>query len=186
MIIVERSKKKNHVGENVYMLKQDDTIVKFYRSGNLDLSFTCYNLKKRCEYEFIINEDENYLFYKAIDKLYKTLLNDYKEKYGYEELFSNGYISWQSDAPANELTISDDFIYNYFEIHYDGFNYILKFINNCEIDIPFFTVELNTDRSRYGPLVFPFIDFLNDIKSITEPYRQITIDEYIHQKKLAK
>ena len=105
-----------------------------------------------------------------------------KYPYGYLELVDNGIINWKSDAPIDEL--SNEFTYNYLTILKDKDKYILKFINNSNQQR--FNIEFNTDRSRYGRFVYPFMILLNNLKTITDSYDQITIEEYLNNKKLIK
>lgn len=49
-----------------------------------------------------------------------------------------------------------------------------------------FVIEINTDRSRYGPLRFPIWILFKRLNEIFEPYHQITIDEYLYKKSLTK
>ena len=165
-----------------YIFTDNSNKVTFFQSGNMDLNFWCISKEK--EFELIIDESENYGLYQLFKNLYTNLLYNYKEKYGYDELFQNGYIYLQSDAPANEYSM-DEFIYNYFKIDIDNENrYHMTFINNT--DQVSFVVELNTDRSRYGILVYEFFKLLKGLEELTEEYHQITIDEYLYQKKLTK
>ena len=85
----------------------------------------------------------------------------------YQELFSNGYFSWKSDAPANEGEWArNPFIYNYLNIKPNDNSYRFEFINN--INKPFFNVEVNTDRSRYGKYRFYVVDFFKELGNTCE------------------
>lgn len=174
--------KSNLCSPYTYIFESDDFEVYFYQSPNGDLSlFVLANDTSDKTME--IRKDENYQLYMIFDEFYNSLAN-YKNKYGYDELFETGIFSWKSDAPANELAVYEDFIYNYLNIIKEDDVYKLVLINN--IKTPNFVIEFNTDRSRYGILVLCVFSLFKKLKEMTEDYHQITIDEYLYQKTLAK
>ena len=160
---------------------EEDFVTEFYQSGNRDLNLSTFSSNKKIIIE--IKKSEKYNLFILLDCFYKSL-DDYKNKYGYDELFKNGYFSWKSDAPANDYQISsnDQFIYNSLNIYNKEDSYLLELINNTNKNN--FVIEFNTDRSRYGTLVCPIWDLFSNLKSCTDEYQQITIDEYVYQKKL--
>lgn len=180
------SYKYNNISEFCYPytfeFMSDDFITYFYQSPNGDLSLTTYsNIIDNKVLE--IRKDDNYQLYMIFHKFYQSL-DDYKEKYGYKELFETGYFSWKSDAPANELASNTPFIYNYLNIVPGNDVYKLELINNIKDNT--FIIEFNTDRSRYGILVLCVYQLLKDLRELTNKYHQITIDEYLYQKSLTK
>lgn len=183
MILTRKSDRyKKDIHPHSYIFTDGENKVIFYQSGNLDLNFWCISKEK--QFELIFDKEENPELYQIFDSMYTNLVYNYKEKYGYTELFQNGYLYWKSDAPANEFSL-DDFIYNYFKIEKDDDGkYHMTFFNNT--DQLSFVIELNTDRSRYGILVYEFFRFLKNLEILTTHYHQITIDEYLEQKKLTK
>lgn len=170
------------VSPHQYKFVEDDFEVLFYQSRNGDLNFVV-NSRDLENKTLEIKKEENYLLYKLVDDFYNSL-EDYKDKFGYDELFETGIFSWKSDAPANELAINEPFIYNYLNIINENDTYKFIFVNNIKTER--FVVEINTDRSRYGFCRFPIWNLFNRLKEIFEPYRQITIDEYLYQKSLTK
>ena len=176
MELTRKSDRYRHdIHPHSYIFTDGENKVIFYQSGNLDLNFWCISKEK--QFELIFDKFENPSLYLLFDNMYNNLLYNYKEKYGYDELFQYGYLYWKSDAPANEYSL-DDFIYNYFKIEKDEDNrYHMTFINNT--DQLSFVIELNTDRSRYGILVYEFFKFLQSLEELTKQYHQITIDEYL-------
>lgn len=165
-----------------YIFKCIDYEVHFYQSPNGDLSLSV--LAMDTDDKIIeIRKDEKFQLYTIFDEFYNSL-SDYKDRYGYDELFATGIFSWKSDAPANELAVYEEFIYNYLNIIKEDDVYKLVLINN--IKKTHFVVEFNTDRSRYGILVYCVFKLFKNLKDACDGYHQITIDEYLYQKTLAK
>lgn len=165
-----------------YEFHCDDFITYFYQSPNGDLSLA--TISEEISNKVIeIRKSENYRLYLLFDEFYQSLSN-YKNKYGYDELFQTGIFSWKSDAPANELANNEPFIYNYLNIICEDDVYKLELINNIKEHT--FVIEFNTDRSRYGVLVLAVYQLFKNLKELTSNYHQITIDEYLYQKTLAK
>lgn len=183
MVFSYRNKEKSTLCSSyTYIFENNDFITYFYQSPNGDLSLSTVT-KDANDKVIELRKDENYQLYKLFDEFYNEL-DDYKDKYGYDELFASGIFSWKSDAPANELAINEPFIYNYLKIIKDVDVYKLILVNN--INTKSFVVEFNTDRSRYGALVLCIWSLFNRLKELTIGYHQITIDEYLYQKTLAK
>lgn len=166
--------------------------VLFYQAGSRDLMFSVYSKEYIKEFDLEIKEEDNYLLYKLVDKLYYSITTrkflDYKENrvdsFNFKDLYDGEKITWKSDAPINENSYNEEFKYNYLNIYKEHDKYVFKFINNS--DMKYFTIEFNTDKSRYERFVYPFMIFLQDLEEITEPYRQIDIDEYLHEEKIMK
>lgn len=151
----------------------EEAYLKFYQSGNYDLVFsvnTFPDLKSSAKFK--IKKEE----YPFVHDLIKNMLNkieNHKILRGsnfidpdYQLLYKDGYFSWQSDAPANELS-KEGFVYNYLNILLDeDGSYILEFINNTNETN--FCVEVNTDRSRYGSIRFDVWDFFNGLGEVVE------------------
>lgn len=164
----------------------------FYQAGSRDLMFSVYSKEYIKEFNLEIKEEDNYLLYRLVDKLYYSITTrkflDYKENrvdsFNFKDLYDGEKITWKSDAPINENSYNEEFKYNYLNIYKEHDKYVFKFINNS--DMKYFTIEFNTDRSRYERFVYPFMIFLQDLEEITEPYRQIDIDEYLHEEKIMK
>ena len=146
----------------------------FHQMGSFDLAFTVHKFDREQNIiPFIIDKDK----YPKVYELITSMLNEIEElKYlrgtnriipEYEMLYEKGYFSWKSDAPANECCHNgEEFVYHYFNIHKDNDSYIFEFI--CNIDALYFTVEVNTDRSRYANLRFPVWKFFNKLEGACE------------------
>lgn len=171
--------KLSDVSKHEFVFEGKDFKTEFYQSNNQDLNLVTTSLDTD-DKTIEIRKDENYSLYMLFDLFYQSLDN-YKNKYGYDELFKTGIFSWKSDAPANELAYNEPFIYNYLNIIKEDAVYKLILINN--IKERRFVIEFNTDRSRYGALVFPIWELFNSLKTLDG---QITMDEYLYQKTLAK
>lgn len=156
--------------DNIYYFVNNDSIMKFYQSLNCDLVFNIMSSNIEKENSFLIKKDEHPKVYLLIEKM---LNNIEKEKYlrnmdrispEYRELYENGYFSWKSDAPANELDLKGKFIYNYLNILISKDCFEFKFINNINTQV--YSVEVNTDRSRYGKLRFEVFDFFKNLECV--------------------
>lgn len=161
--------------DNLYYFITNNAVLKIFQGLNCDLCFsllTFNSIEKKVS--FSIKKEEYFDIYNLVEDMLcqiegkKYLDFDYgngKKIYDpdYAELYKNGYFSWQSDAPANEYS-HDEFIYNYFNIlSYDN-EFVFEFVNN--IGNKSFTVEVNTDRSRYGMIRFDIFDFFLKLESI--------------------
>lgn len=191
--MVEIIRKKNcfkDMHEYEYRFNFEDAEIVFKQMGSGDLYFLCYPCEhKNIELKVTKND---YLLYKVVERLYNNIVNAeflkdtnptfYKQEL--QQLYDGEKISWKSDAMVEFLFSLErqEKIYNYLNIYEKDNFYILEFINNSDTNN--FTIEFNTDRSRYRKFVTAFWLFLQDLKEITEPYRQITIDEYLNSKKL--
>lgn len=175
-----------------YEFSLENVKILFYQAGSRDLMFNVYPKEYIKEFDLEIKEEDNYLLYRLVDKLYYSITTrkflDYKEdrvdSFNFKDLYDGEKITWKSDAPINENSYNEEFKYNYLNIYKEHDKYVFKFIDNS--DMKRFTIEFNTDRSRYERFVYPFMIFLQDLEEITEPYRQIDIDEYLHEEKIMK
>ena len=165
------SKDNYDYSNNTYYFVDELGYLKLYQKGSLDLAFTVHKFNKEDNIiPFKIDKDK----YPKVYELITSMFNEIEKlKYlrgtnrllpEYEMLYEKGYFSWKSDAPADECwNHNEHFKYHYFNIHKDNNSYIFEFI--CSLDTPFFTVEVNTDRSRYEELRFPVWDFFNKLKN---------------------
>lgn len=161
---------------NYFYFINDDSVLNIYQGLNCDLMFTIYSyLGIKDKVSFVVRQDE----YPEIFDLITNLLDRIESmKYlrigniispEYRELFAKGYFSWQSDAPANEEDWGNSdkpFVYNYFNILPLENAYELLFVNNSNNYL--FSVEVNTDRSRYGQLRFEVFDFFKKLDGTCE------------------
>lgn len=194
MIKIKRYNSLNFFDCNKYSYEFyiENAKILFYQAGSRDLMFSVYSKEYIKEFDLEIKEEDNYLLYRLVDKLYYSITTrkflDYKENrvdsFNFKDLYDGEKITWKSDAPINENSYNEEFKYNYLNIYKEHDKYVFKFINNS--DMKYFTIEFNTDRSRYERFVYPFMIFLQDLEEITEPYRQIDIDEYLHGEKIKK
>ena len=163
-----------------YYFVGDNGYLRFYQMGSYDLAFTAHKFNNDDSIvSFEIDKEKYPEINKLIDNMfvgidgYKFLRGTDRIIEEYQTLFKNGYFSWQSDAPANECS-NGPFIYHYFNIYKNDGIYTFEFV--CANDSPFFTVEVNTDRSRYAELRFPVWDFFNKLK-IAEIYEVKSYEE---------
>lgn len=159
---------------DTYYFVDECGYLEFYQKGSWDLALTVHKFDNDQNIiPFKIDKDK----YPKICELISSMFDGIEElKYlrgtnriipEYEMLYKKGYFSWQSDAPANDWSNHDEqFKYNYFNIHNDNGSYIFEFISS--VDTPFFTVEVNTDRSRYEELRFPVWDFFNKLDKVCD------------------
>lgn len=167
--------KENYDYSNItYYFVDESGYLKFHQMGSFDLAFTVHKFDKEENLILFKIDKSNY---PKVYELVTSMLNAIEElKYlrgtniilpEYKMLYEKGYFSWKSDAPADEYcNHNEDFKYHYFNIHKYNDSYIFEFI--CSIDTPYFTVEVNTDRSRYAELRFPVWDFFNKLKSVCD------------------
>ena len=150
---------------NHFYFINDCAIVCFYQALNCDLVFSVYSFHNLNKVEFIISKTKFKKVYELIHNMLKEI-HYRKNSLEYNELFKKGYFSWQSDAPANEeaWARNDEFVYNYFNIIAIESAYKLEFINNTSN--PRFSVEINTDRSRYGRMRFNIWDLYKNLESV--------------------
>lgn len=173
----------------VYQFDNVNDKITFYQSGNRDLNLSCYSKSKKVK--MIISNDE-YLLYESVLKLWNNIttacflknMSDVYIKSYQRELYDGNRISWKSDAMIDEFSNVREKKYNYLNIYRTTDSFVFELINNSDNNN--FVIEFNTDRSRYGSFVYAFWLFLQDLKEITEPYRQITIEEYLHEKTFLK
>ena len=149
---------------NNYYFISDNAMLQLYQSLNYDLVFYVnmyQNILKTVNFE--IKSDEFPEIYSLINKMLVNIKNENSSDYN--RLFEKGYFSWKSDAPANEEEITKkSFIYNYFNIVESDDAYILEFVNN--INKHRFSVEVNTDRSRYGSIRFDVYNLFKDLNDV--------------------
>ena len=146
----------------------------FYQKGSLDLGLTVRKFdSEQNKVSFTIDKDKYPQVYDLITSMFagieklKYLRGTNRLIPEYEMLYEKGYFSWKSDAPAYEyFGHNEDFKYHYFNIHKDDDSYIFEFI--CSTETTRFTVEVNTDRSRYAELCFPVWEFFNKLKNVCE------------------
>ena len=172
-----------------YRFNLNDCFINFYQAGNRDLYFACFCKEMKKEIELKININEDYQLYKALEKLYSELTHidensSYLRKYEVNSLFNGKYISWESDECCQRIIDPEERTYNYLNIYKKEDEFILKFINNSNHKN--FNVSFNTDRSKYYSLVYPFMGFMQNLENVTEDNHQISIDEWLHTKKLIK
>jgi hypothetical protein len=194
MINITRSKIENFIDchDYGYTIFADDIVLRFYQSGNRDLNMVFW-LKKNNN-TLIVNKEENYLLYEVFNTLYLNIINrkfleEYSETYkkNFDEeimtklITNENHIFWKSDAPIRDEDYRSDMKYNYFDIVIDKEKVILEVTSDKQLqnNKPI-TIEFNTDRSRYGSAVTPFCKLLENMEKITEPYRQIALDEYAY------
>ena len=162
----------NYITDEYYFVDELGYL-NFHQMGSFDLAFTVHKFDIQPNtLSFSIDKDK----YPKIHELISSMLDEIENlKYlrgtnriteEYMMLYEKGYFSWQSDAPANENSVKEDFVYNYFNIHKNNNSYIFEFVSN--VDSPFFTVEVNTDRSRYMELRFPVWDFFHKLRETCE------------------
>ena len=165
--------------ENEYYFITDDSVIRFYKKPSWDLEFSISTFNNvKSEVSVLIKKSEFLDVYNLRREMLTKIEKDDNKylKMGdeilgvspeYKELFKNGYFSWQSDAPAEEYFFEPEvFKYNCFNIIPLEDEYLLTFINNtneCR-----FSIEINTDRSRYGKLRFPVWDFFDKLKNVCE------------------
>ena len=159
--------------ENNFYFINDEAVVHFYQAPNYDLVFSILTLNNSNKVSFIVSQYEFKELYNSIAHMLNEI-HFRKDIIGYRELFEKGFFSWQSDAPANEeaWSANDNFVYNYFNIIPVESAYKLEFINST--NNPRFTVEINTDRSRYDRIRFDVWDFYKELENICH-----TVDETI-------
>jgi len=176
----------------LYEFKEDKFIINFFQSGNRDLYFNCLCSEYLKEINIEITKSD-YLLYNCFDELYNEIIYEIQKKYHdsivikeyYQKLIKNDEIIWESDDVACEAELNDgNKIYNFLIISKQEDKYILNFINNSHRKN--FSISFNTDRSKYGSFVYPFMTLVRNLEDATEENHQITIDEWSYQKKLIK
>lgn len=150
--------------DNHFYFISDDAIIDFYQALNCDLLFSVFNFNNLSNVSFIVSEKDFKEVYDLIDEMLNEI-HSRKDILGYNNLFEKGFFSWQSDAPANEDAWNNSFfIYNYFNIIPMHSAYKLEFVNNT--NKPRFSVEVNTDRSRYDRIRFDVWDFYKKLEKV--------------------
>lgn len=191
-MIVKREEMENmqDCHKYAYEFKEDEFLVKFYQAGNRDLYFYCLSIQYLKEIEIKINKSD-YLLYNCFDKLYNEITYEILQKYqespaikeNYQKLLVNNEILWESDDVTSEDELNKgNKIYNYLIISKQEDKYILKFVNNSNERR--FLISFNTDRSKYGSFVYPFMELIRNLKIATEPNHQITLYEHLNELKL--
>lgn len=165
---------------NHFYFINDDAIVCFYQALNCDLVFSVYSFNNLNKIEFIISKTK----FKKVYELIHNMLNEMHSREDileYNKLFEKGYFSWKSDAPANEeaWTSNEEFVYNYLNIITTESAYKLEFINNTSN--PRFSVEINTDRSRYGRMRFNIWDLYKKLENVCYKDSKTTLNDNFKQ-----
>lgn len=177
-------RKSNEISEGCvstrYFFIGYDFWVQFFQEDSQDLVFTVDSFTKVKEKaSFIVKKEENPEIYDLISKMLQNIENNKYYDFGdekkiikeeYSSLFEKGYFSWQSDESENW---NEPFIYNSLNIIPGDNEYIFEFINN--INRPAFSVEINTNRSRYVDFRFNVWDLFNDLKDVC---KEISEDEF--------
>lgn len=163
---------------NHFYFINDDAVVCFYQALNHDLIFSAHTFNGSDKVTFLITKDEFSEVYDLIDAML-TQIHSRKDVYGYNELFEKGHFYWQSDAPANDWAGNDGFIYNYISIIPTESAYKLEFINNT--NFPYFSVEVNTDRSRYGSIGFAICTFYKELANVCSEEDKTIINKHFRQ-----
>ena len=173
-IFMTEQDKHYDYSNNTYHFVNECGFLKLCQLGSFDLAFIVYKFDvEKSIISFNIDKDEYPKVYELINSMLEEIerLKYLREtniiRPEYKKLYEKGYFSWKSDAPVNEYCRSnEDFIYNYFNIHKGDDSYKFEFV--CSNDDTSFTVEINTDRSRYAELRFPVWDFFNKLKEVCE------------------
>ena len=163
---------------NHFYFINDEAIICFYQALNCDLIFSIFTFNDLENVSFIVSKNE----FKQIYELIEGMLNQIhsrKDVIGYNELFEEGFFCWKSDAPSNEeaWASSDRFIYNYFNIIPIESGYKLEFINNTKT--PRFSVEINTDRSRYDRMRFDVWDLYKNLENVCPKVDENDLNEMV-------
>lgn len=194
--------KKNVHGWNPYTYHfiSDEAEMIFHQGGSFDLLFTVnpYELDKlKNEYTFIIKKSEFKEVYDLITNMLKSMKKQNDEWVKriqaigsslevmpeYKELFEKGYFSWKSDAPANEDDLeTQEKKYNYFSIIPHDDEYELVFIIGYKLSIWGFSVEVNTDRSRYNSLRFDVFTFFKKLEKVCEETSMEELNRILDEK----
>ena len=173
-IFMTKSDANYDYSNNKYYFINEFGFLEFYQVGSFDLAFTVHKFDvEQNAISFTIDMDK----YPKVYELINSMLDEIEKlKYlretniitpEYKMLYDKGYFSWKSDAPANECyNDSEEFVYHCFNIHKTNDLFIFEFI--CNIEVPYFTVEVNTDRSRYKELRFPVWNFFNNLEGACE------------------
>lgn len=158
----------------------EDAIICFYQALNCDLVFSIYSFNNLNKVVFEISNNEFKEVFYLIDNMLKEM-HSKKDTLGYKELFEEGYFSWKSDAPANEWAWSsnEEFVYNYLNIIATESSYKLEFINNT--NNPRFSIEINTDRSRYGRMRFNIWDLHKNLENVCHKTDKTVLNNDIKQ-----
>ena len=166
--------------DNSFYFINNEAIVHFYQSPNYDLIFSILVLNNSNKVTFVVSQEGFKKLYDLIDSMLNEI-HSRKDILGYQELFEKGFFSWQSDAPANEeaWNTNDKFVYNYFNIIPLESAYKLEFANST--NNPRFTVEINTDRSRYDRIRFDVWDFYKGLENVCNIVEEITFNDTIKQ-----
>lgn len=166
--------------EEIHFVDNENEII-LLQAGSGDLYFSSLSYDKLIEME--IDKFNNYQAYMIFDNLYNRVKNSDEKKIDRDDicrdmLFDGEIISFKSDAPANEY-MDEEFKYCYLNIYKEEDKYLLKFINDYPNEN--YSLNINTDRSRYGPYRFTFVKLYRELSNIDN---QITIDEYLYKKKI--
>ena len=162
----------------VIFISGDNTIM-FSQGGSGDLAFSSFSHESQINIE--IDKSENYKVYMCFEQLYNKIKNDEipldTDNYYQSMIFKNGVISYKSDGFISEK--NGELLYCYLDIYKLDDKYLLKFTNDDSKER--YCLEINTDRSKYGPCRFLFVELFKNLIKIDN---QITIDEYLYKQKV--
>lgn len=173
-IFMTKSDANNDYSDNKYYFVNECGYLEFYQLGSFDLVFTVHKFDvEQNVVSFTIDMNKYPKVYELINSMFdeveklKHLRATNIITPEYKMLYDKGYFSWKSDAPTNECCYDKEgFVYHYFNIHKINDLFIFEFI--CNSDDPYFTVEVNTDRSRYEKLRFPVWNLFNKLEGACE------------------
>jgi hypothetical protein len=164
--------------DDVIIFSDDKNEIIFYQAGSGDLYFSSWSDDSEINME--IDKFDNYKVYMCFDNLYNKIKKGIEyDPYNYyrNKLFDGKIISYQSDAYSEFMC--DEEKYCYLNIYKLEDKYLLKFIN--EAKNLFYSLSINTNRSRYGGYKILFMELYRDLSNIDN---QITIDEYLYKQKV--
>lgn len=156
----------------------DKNKIFFHQAGSGDLYFSSWSHDPEINME--IDKFDNYKVYMCFDSLYNKIKRGIEyDPYNYykDQLFDGKIISYKSDAYSEFMC--DEKKYCYLNIYKLEDKYLLKFINESKTSS--YSLNINTDRSRYGGYRILFMELYRDLASIDN---QITIDEYLYKQKV--
>lgn len=182
--MVEIIKSKNSYKYDVFEIKTNKGSFEISLHGDKDLYWRyVYNgsvFDSKHAYVLEINK-ENYFLYQLFDDLYNSIVNN--KNYDNSKLVKNNIIDWHSDDLSYK-TSSCLLIEKQNEIFRLGF---IKSKKSFENGIPMtFSVKIANKYSRYNPYNVPFMNFYNELKEYNLDYNQISMEEFLDDKKLSK
>ena len=177
IIIKEIPKAMFDTSNKAVVFYDDNNKIMFSQAGSGDLAFSSFSHDSQMNME--IDKFNNYKVYMCFDELYNKLKNGNLDGDGYfrNMLFKNDVVCYKSDGFVSER--NGEVLYCYLDIYKLDDKYLLKFLNEDPRER--YCLEINTDRCKYGPYSFLFVDLF---KSLINMDKQITIDEYIYKQKV--